>query len=305
MNRIHPVVQQSFGVASRLSPRVAAALALPLFRAMGRRARLRESERATHESAARETLTVQGKRVQVYVWGSGGSTVLLVHGWQSRASRFATLVRDLRAEGKTVVAFDAPANGESAGRHTDLLEYIEIIEKLQAKFGLFDAIVGHSFGVLAALVAVADGVAARSVIGIAGVSSGDHLVQSFGEAIGLSDAARVQLADLFIRRISADADGNATVPVGRDLKRFDAAMHPVTVPLLLLHSRDDRSVDIAQSRRLLDAHPGLAELVEVDELGHNRILNDDAVLDRVLAFVEAARSVPVPVPVPRSDAASR
>lgn len=305
MNRIHPIVRRGFAAASRLSPRAAAALALPVFRVVGQRARLRESERPTQETAAYETLTIRGKRVQVYVWGSGGSTVLLVHGWQSRASRFATLVRDLRAEGKTVVAFDAPANGESAGRHTDLLEYIEIIEKLQAKFGLFDAIVGHSFGVLAALVAVADGVAARSVIGMAGVSSGDHLVQSFGEAIGLSDAARVRLADLFMRRIASDADGNTTVPVGRDLKDFDAAMRPVTVPLLLLHSRDDRSVDIAQSRRLLAAHPGRAELVEFDGLGHNRILNNDAALDRVLAFVEAAHAVPAVVPAPRSDAAAR
>ncbi|MGV9195387.1 alpha/beta hydrolase [Microbacterium sp. MC2] len=59
-----------------------------------------------------------GAEVVTYEWGDGDRTVVLIHGWNGRASQFATLARELVAEGYRVVAFDAPAHGASSGRHT-------------------------------------------------------------------------------------------------------------------------------------------------------------------------------------------
>ena len=76
---------------------------------------MREPERAIHDLARTSSITVNDKRVAVYAWGDGGRPVLLVHGWQSRAARFASFVRPLIDRGFSPISFDAPANGDSTG----------------------------------------------------------------------------------------------------------------------------------------------------------------------------------------------
>ena len=64
----------------------------------------------------RERILLRGSEVVAYRWGRGERAVLLLHGWQGRASQFAPLVRELVAEGFRVTSFDAPAHGASGGQ---------------------------------------------------------------------------------------------------------------------------------------------------------------------------------------------
>ena len=61
---------------------------------------------------------------------------------------------------------------------------------------------------------------------------------------------------------------------------------PSSVPWLLVHDEDDAVIEISQAHALLAANPG-ATPVFTQGLGHNRPLRDDAVLDRIAAFVDA------------------
>ena len=133
--------------AGAVSPALAGRLAFPLFMRVGRRTPVAPADRATHDAARRGTVRIPGLRrtgvdVVTYEWGSGADTVVLAHGWQSRASVFAPLVRELRSEGFRVIAFDAPANGDSPGRGTYLVDHLDIIAELQQRHGAFHAIVG-------------------------------------------------------------------------------------------------------------------------------------------------------------------
>ena len=103
---------------------------------------------------------MRGRRVVSYEWGSGSSVVLLVHGWRGRASQFASLIRELRYEGHTIVAFDAPASGDSEGTRTDAADYLDVMRALQSRYGAFSGVVGHSFGSLVGLAAIHEGLAA-------------------------------------------------------------------------------------------------------------------------------------------------
>jgi len=51
----------------------------------------------------------EGGKLPVYSWGKG-KTVLLFHGWGSRASHLALIAQILAQDGFRVVAFDAPAH---------------------------------------------------------------------------------------------------------------------------------------------------------------------------------------------------
>lgn len=273
--------------AGAVSPALAGRLAFPLFMRVGPRTPVAPADRATHHAARRGTVRIPGLRrtgvdVVTYEWGSGADTVVLAHGWQSRASVFAPLVRELRSEGLRVVAFDAPANGDSPGRGTYLVDHLDVITELQHRHGAFHAIVGHSFGALAALVAVHDGIAARRVVGIAGAGTPEVFIDGFGEALSLDTTSRDALANRFATRL---------FPGGPDpFERYSALRHPLpdATALLLVHDRGDRRVPFTQSERLAEANAPHARLVATDGLGHNRILRADVTLDEVTAFLTAA-----------------
>ncbi len=91
------------------------------------------------------TLEVEGVRLQTYRWPGEKETVLLLHGWESNAFRWRKLIAELQNEGYTIIAFDAPAHGNSTGQLLNVPLYTEcaqrVIEKYRPKH-----IIGHSVG---------------------------------------------------------------------------------------------------------------------------------------------------------------
>jgi dienelactone hydrolase len=278
---MHPVISTQVAViraADRVSPQLTGRVAMPLFRQVLPKLPIRREDRAVHEGAKRGILRVRGRDIVTYGWGHGPDTVLLVHGWRGRASQFGPIVRELRAEGFRVVSFDAPANGESAGRHTDIRDYLAAIEALQARHGRFHLIVGHSFGALAALTAVREGTAVGGLAAISGMADARYLVDGFAARLGLSAASADVLARRFARRVMPG--------VADPYRRFDAvaAPLPAAVPLLVVLDRGDREVAVTEGIRLHAAHGERSRLVLTSGAGHSRILGADVTLDAVTAF---------------------
>ncbi|RXZ49485.1 alpha/beta fold hydrolase [Agromyces fucosus] len=272
--------------AARISPDLGAALALPLFRRVGKRAPVVATDLATHHAARRGTVRIPGIRgrgvdVATYEWGAGERTVLLAHGWQSRASMFAPLVRELRSEGFRVLAFDGPANGDSPGRHTYVVDHLDVIGELTRREGAWHAIVGHSFGSLAALMAVHGGIPATRVVGIASAADPRIFVDGFGTMLGLDASTRDALAARYAAR---DFTGQPD-----PFERYSAVRHPLPfeTPLLLVHDRGDLRIPFIESERLLEANRGHARLLATEGLSHNRVLRADVTLDAVMEFMLA------------------
>ncbi|WP_258566950.1 alpha/beta fold hydrolase [Microbacterium sp. Se5.02b] len=221
---------------------------------------------------------MRGIDVTTYEWGAGPRTALLLHGWRGRASQFAPLVRELVAERFRVVSFDAPAHGSSRGRHTDIRDWVDATEQLQAAYGPFALIVGHSFGALAATTVARSTVGTPAVVAIAGAAGPDAFLAEFAHELRLDAATRTRLAERFRQRLGAD---QATVTA-----RYDAARHPLpdVTSLLVVHDRDDRRMPDADSLRLHEAHGDRSRLLRTDDLGHTRALSADITLDAVVAL---------------------
>ncbi|MBE1876831.1 alpha/beta fold hydrolase [Myceligenerans pegani] len=275
------------------APLAAEVAAWAAFR-LGPRAAVRPHERELHETARRVTLghrrpaANRGRPVDVavYTWGGPGApAVLLVHGWQSRAAFFAPLIADLVGAGRRVVAYDAPGHGDSGGTRRTLADDVAIIHRLSAAEAEgWEGVVGHSAGVLAAGVALADGAPARRFAGLAGISSAHAINDGFFEFTGTPRRLRERYDDVVRRRRFPDEP---------DLyERYDLTRRPVpaTIPALFVHDAADRRVPHRQSELLLGAHAGSAELVTTTGLGHNRIVRDGAVRRRTVEHVTAART---------------
>ncbi|WP_309709715.1 alpha/beta fold hydrolase [Pseudolysinimonas sp.] len=270
-------------VLSVIASPLAAELGYRLWRNLGRPECVRPHDAEVHSRAARATLDLAGTRVATYTWGRGPEIVLLVHGWRSRASRFSAVVRELESPNRTIVAFDAPGNGASSGTFTTVLDYAQIITRLSARHGGFDTIVAHSFGALAAFLAVREGALASRLVTVAGVHDVDEILNEFARLAGLTGRARAGLRSRIERR---------TFPQVDDIwHRFVAELDPADIrtPLLVVHDRRDPVVDPQQSELIAEAHNGPTELMLTEGLGHLRILSDPEVLGQIARFADGVR----------------
>lgn len=260
-------------------PSLAAALAFRLFCHPAGRSQIRANERTTMVEAQTEDLIVRGHRVRVYSWGSGERPVLLVHGWESRGARFARLAKKLLALGYSPITFDSPGHGDSEDDKTTILDYLAICQALNQRYGGFEAIVAHSFGVLCAFYALKQSVQARCVVAISGVSDFRYLIDTFSTQLGL--VARVKAG--LQRRIEC-----LFAPLDDIWNRFSVThgTGDLQQPVLVIHDRQDEAVDLGQAQLTAEHFGARAQLVVTDGLGHNRILRDTAVLDAVCEFIE-------------------
>ena len=229
--------------------------------------------------ATRRTVAGQAGPVAVYEWGPAHApAVVLVHGWEHRASFWRAWVPALLAAGYRVVALDGPAHGASAGRQATLISFGGAVQTVVDTAGEVRAIVAHSFG--AASVAglpvrlPGGGVLPRLVLLSAPVSP-RVVAGRFADFLYLSNDMVERFASHMQQTTGRPADSFATATAG-----------PGTgaEKVLVLHDEGDEIVPFAEGRQIVAAWPG-AVLHATRGLGHNRILRDAAVVQSAVAFI--------------------
>ncbi|MDB4957366.1 MAG: putative hydrolase [Myxococcales bacterium] len=222
--------------------------------------------------------------IAAWRWGRG-PTVLLVHGWEGRGSQLGAFVEPLVAAGMSVVAFDAPGHGDSPEHRLYLTDLADCIADVAAAVGPLHAIIAHSFGAAAALLAHSrHGVTATRNVMVAPNVLIDDALRRFAKFVGLDDNDRGALEQRL-----AEHTG-----VGLDALAVDRLAATREGDLLVLHDRTDREVPFIHGERLAAAWPN-AELRATDGLGHRRILRDASVITAIVEFVHEG------IPVPTSD----
>ncbi|MFJ6349794.1 alpha/beta fold hydrolase [Streptomyces sp. NPDC092046] len=298
---MHPkalLVRTALNASAHVAPGPTGRAVFHLFvRPLGR-ARVRPAEERLMGAARVDRIRVGRKEAVTYAWGDGERPVLLVHGWSSRASRLAAFAEALLARGYSPIAFDAPGNGDATGRASNILEYREIIRELHARHGDFDAVVAHSFGVVASLFALRDGVRTRRFVGIAGVGSFGLLTAAFRAVSGFGERALAAMRRHVERQLAPEEPGV--------WGHFDASWRPedLGAPLLLIHDETDDLVPLAHAHVIRKAHGARARLVVTQGLGHRQILTDPQVVAEAVEFVVDGPG-PADAPAVPAEAGSR
>jgi predicted alpha/beta hydrolase family esterase len=97
------------------------------------------------QDAETQTVHLGDDHFQIYTWKGSETVTLLVHGWESNASRWEKLLPHLKATGNTIVAIDAPAHGLSSGDEFNVPQYARFIDTV-VKMYRPKHIIGHSIG---------------------------------------------------------------------------------------------------------------------------------------------------------------
>ncbi|MFI6085054.1 alpha/beta hydrolase [Streptomyces sp. NPDC051217] len=233
-------VRTALNSASYVSPRLAGKAAFRLFRVPRGRGRLRPGERPVMERAEVGEIAVGGEKAVSYRWGTGERPVLLVHGWESRGSRFAAQVTELLELGLSPVAFDAPGHGEATGESMTIVDLRDIVASLDAAHGPFEMVVAHSLGVTATFVAVQErGVRTERIVAISGVPDFAYLVDRFCARLGL----RARLNSELRGRIERELFPGEEDIWSRFSVRGAAAEAGRRLSVLVVHDEDDDLVD--------------------------------------------------------------
>ena len=271
-------VRWQLGTLWAVAPALGSRLAWRVF-TTPRRLPAKAWEAAALADACRRMVPAETGAVAVYEWGPAAApAVLLVHGWEHRASFWRAWVGPLLAAGYRVVALDGPAHGASAGRRTSLTDFGGAVQAVVNTLGTVRAIVAHSFGAASVAglpVQLPAGAALPRLVLISAPVGPRVVAERFAEFLHLP-------ADL-VRRFATHIERST----GRLADSFAvAAAGPGTgaEQVLVLHDEGDEIIPFAEGQQIVAAWPG-ARLHATRGLGHNRILRDAGVIAEAVDFI--------------------
>ena len=210
-----------------------------------------------------------------YEWGTGDKIVILTHGWEWQAGRMSAFVPDLIDAGWHVIAFDAPAHGQSGGTELNLVDYGRSIRSVAQHFGEPRAVIGHSFGGTAAAWYVAhEPHRLDAFVSIAAGSGGEFLMRNFVQRAKIGLEAEGAVRDAFCERFGGSPSTFSVEHFGRQ----------ICARTLIAHDRRDTIVGFDQGEQFAKSITG-AQIHITTGLGHRGILRDADVIDTVVRFI--------------------
>ena len=138
-----------FNFIAVFSKKSAAKKAFSLF-CSPRAGHVKPEQKSYLDNAKKEVVTTNDINIQVYEWKGAKETILLLHGWESNAFRWRNLIEFLKKENYNIIAFDAPAHGNSTGNILNVVLYANVTQTLIEKYKP-KHIIGHSVGGMATL----------------------------------------------------------------------------------------------------------------------------------------------------------
>ncbi len=242
-----------------------------------------EYDRKALADAVLLEIPFEGQRLAGYSWGSGPS-VLLAHGWASRASHMVPLGRVLIKAGFHVVAFDQPAHGRSLKKgqanRSSMPEFARAIATVGRSLGPLHGLVGHSLGGAAAALAAGGSpilpglqVATGRLVMISSPAGALSIVESYCSEQGLKERKE--------ELIQAIQDG-----YGFPIEAYNVgpSLQNCTARVLIVHDQEDAEVPFQEALQLRQACPA-SKLVTLQGAGHGGILSSRTMLKSVRDFL--------------------
>lgn len=234
-----------------------------------------EHEVISHASS--ELLHTDYGNVMTYRWGNGDRNILLLPGWNSRASHFRSFIQPLTKRGYRVVGVDPLGHGRSDGKRTNIRQYLNTVGQVTRAYGPFDTVIGHSFGGFCIPFAQAEFNLAHKAVLLATPVSLKWLFTRFCNIIDASPAVREQMG-LLVRQLLGDDCWQVY-----DITRQATGLK--SIPSLIIHDEQDHGVPIQHARDIHKSWPG-SQLVITRQLGHHRVLKHNEAVNTVIAFIE-------------------
>ncbi|HMG81659.1 MAG TPA: alpha/beta fold hydrolase [Ferruginibacter sp.] len=220
-----------------------------------------------------------GLKVQGYRWNHPQQKkVMVLHGFSSAACKFERYIASLIDKGYEVLAFDAPAHGNSEGKTVNVVQYSDMVKKAMSLYGPIDSFIAHSFGGLAISLTleVIPHDEHTKVVFIAPATETTSAVKTAFEILQLNNS---KVKEIF-NNIIYELGGKPT-----EWYSIKRAMKNIKAKILWIHDEDDDVTPIADVLKVQeDKYPNI-EYIFTKGLGHRKIYRDNAVRTAVINFL--------------------
>jgi pimeloyl-ACP methyl ester carboxylesterase len=230
------------------------------------------------EKAEKLSFEFENNRVVGYRWNHPEQKkVLIVHGFESTAKNFDRYIMPLVKKGYEVLAFDAPAHGNSGGKRINLPLYARAIRHIGELYGPIDSYIAHSFGglALAHYLETLPESQQIKVVMIAPATETTSAIDSFFQFLQLSAEIRKEFDNLIL-------EIGGVPPDHYSIRR---AMHNINGDILWFHDEDDDMTPLADALKVKDDSHAHIEFVITKGLGHRRIYRDNQVFKQAIEFL--------------------
>lgn len=218
---------------------------------------------------------VEDRRVVGHTFGEG-KPVLLMHGWGGRGTQFLRYIDPLVERGYKVILPDAPGHGDSEGEWSTMFYFGRTVKKISELWDLH-ASVNHSISATATPWAISQGAKIPRLVLIAPTCEVKTFFEKFVERTGIDEAMSQLVFNRWVEEYGLDTLTNASVH------------HTIQFAPnkgLVVHDTDDTEASVEDGRRIHSLWNG-SEYMETSGLGHLLILRNEAVVDRIVKFIDS------------------
>lgn len=227
-------------------------------------------------TAKESDILFKGNKIRQYKWGNGPRKILFIHGWQSFSFRWKEFI-DLLLETKeyTILAFDAPAHGQSQGKRFTVPENAALIDQILKDVGEVDAVVTHSIGSFSFFYAFAKHKLPpiNKLVALSTPGSAIEFISYYRHVLKLKPHTIKNITAEFESFIKEDLNSVNLPKLVKDL----------AIPGLIIHDHKDGLTDFSNAR-LLHQHWPQSELMTTTGLGHR--LRSPEVIHAVVDFIK-------------------
>ena len=214
------------------------------------------------------------KEIVVYEYGKSNKKILLVHGWSGRGTQLVKIADELLKLGYMTISFDAPAHGKSKGNSSIMIEFIASILEIEKQYGPFEFAVGHSLGGMSVLNAIKQNLQVKKAVIIGSGDIIQDIIDDFICKLQLKPEYGIKLRNHFEAKFGGKMD---------DYSAYKAA-EKTEIPVLVIHDKDDDDVSVKAAYHI-QKHLKQSEIMITEGLGHRKILGDEAVIQKITAFL--------------------
>ncbi len=225
------------------------------------------------QEAKAEIIIHNEDQFQAYIWEGNENTILLVHGWESNASRWENILPYLKKSKSTIIAIDGPAHGLSSGIEFSIPKYAEFIHKAVEKYQP-QYLIGHSLGGKSCLYYqyLYPNDSVKKIVVLGAPSDFRILLNNYINLLSLNSTISSSLENHYLTHFKQKVEDFSS-------QKF---VSNLTIQGLIAHDSEDDVVSIKEAKKIANAWK-TAQFIETKGLGHS--LHDDVLYENIYRFL--------------------
>ena len=217
-----------------------------------------------------------GLDIVTYRWKGNNGKVLIIHGWEGRATNFESIIKELINQRFDVTSFDAPSHGSSAKSNTTMKDFGEFVQHL-LKTTNFDYVITHSFGAVPCSFTLSE--SHTNLKKIVFIAPPDHFtdwINDVSRLIGINQ----KIIDITLEKFKKDYNMNTyEMSVSKFIKKVK------NISGLIIHGEKDKITPLERAINVNKNWQG-SYLKIIPNIGHFKILDSKKTLSEILKHLK-------------------